>query len=134
MFTFVNHSDTMITVHSMKSASNKLGRAITRYRRAAGLSMSECARKAGVSKSLLLYWEEGTRTPKAPNLQRLARALGVDFEDLFELAGYATPGHLPELPVYLRQKERLNQGEAERVARYVARIKQQGGGRAKRDR
>lgn len=107
----------------MVTSSNKLGRALTRYRTAAGLSLSDCARRAGISKTNLLYWERGERTPKAPNLQRLARTLGVDFEDLFELAGYA-PGHLPELPVFLRKKEKLTKGETERVARYVERIKQ----------
>lgn len=108
----------------MNSTSNKLGRAIARYRQGAGLSVYECARRAGVTKTILLYWERGDRTPKAPNLQRLARALGVDFEDLFALAGYSAPD-LPELPIYLRKSERLTQGEAERVARYVERIKKQ---------
>lgn len=109
----------------MTSTSNKLGRAITRYRKAAGLSVYECARKARVPKTNLLYWESGERTPKAPNLQRLARTLGIDFEELFELAGYSPSGHLPELPVFLRKQERLTQNEAERVARYVERIKRQ---------
>jgi transcriptional regulator with XRE-family HTH domain len=115
----------------MNSTSNKLGRAIARYRQAVGLSVYECARRAGVTKTILLYWERGDRTPKAPNLQRLATVLGIDFEELFELAGYAAPDP-PELPIYLRRQEKLTKGEAERVARYIARIK--GGQRAKRDR
>lgn len=119
----------------MNSTSNKLGRAITRHRKAAGLSVYECARRAEVTDTTLLYWERGDRTPKAPNLQRLATALAIDFEDLFAAAGYSTPGHLPELPVYLRQKLSLTGPETERVERYVARIaKQKRGQRAKRDR
>ncbi len=109
----------------MKSTPNKLGRAITRHRKAAGLSAYECARKAGVTKTILLYWESGKRTPKAPNLQRLARALGIDFEELFAAAGYSTSGHLPELPVFLRQKLSLTKSETERVERYVERIAKQ---------
>jgi transcriptional regulator with XRE-family HTH domain len=109
----------------MTPTSNRLGRAITRYRKAAGLSVYECARQAGIPKTNLLYWESGERTPKASNLQRLARALGVDFEDLFALAGYSTPGNLPELPIYLRRKLSLTGSETERVARYVERIKKQ---------
>jgi len=119
----------------MVTRGNKLGRALTRHREAAGLSLSDCARKVGVVKSVLHGWESGKRTPKAPNLQRLARTLGVDFEELFELAGYGTPGHLPELPVYLRRKEKLTRDETERVARYVARLKgQKRRQRAQRDR
>lgn len=120
----------------MTSTPTKLGRTITRYRKAAGLSLHECARRVGVSHAVLLYWEAGKRIPKAPNLQRLATVLCVDFEDLFAAAGYAAPGHLPELPVYLRQKLSLTGSETERVARYVERIARQkkGGRRAKRDR
>ncbi|MGH3428662.1 MAG: helix-turn-helix domain-containing protein, partial [Mycobacteriales bacterium] len=95
-----------------------------RYRKAAGLSVYECARQAGIPKTNLLYWESGERTPKAPNLQRLASALGIDFEELFELAGFSSVS-LTDLPVYLRKQEKLTKDETERVARYVERIKQQ---------
>jgi transcriptional regulator with XRE-family HTH domain len=108
----------------MSPTSNKLGRAITRHRKAAGLSISECAGKVGVAKSILHYWETGERVPKAPNLQRLAAVVGVDFEELFDLAGYA-PGKMPEFPLYLRKTFNLNESEAERVGRYVERIRQQ---------
>lgn len=118
----------------MTVRSNKLGRALGRYREAAGLSLSDCARKVGVVKSVMHNWESGERTPKAPNLQRLAHVLGIPFEDLFELAGYGATD-LPDLPVYLRKKERLSRDETERVARYVKRIKQQKRrAHAKRDR
>lgn len=97
------------------------------------MSISECARKLGIAKSILHYWETGERTPKAPNLQRFAAVVDVDFEELFVLAGYS-PGKLPELPLYLRKKLDLTEGEAERVERYVTRIaKQKRGRRAKRD-
>ncbi len=115
---------------TMNTVSVQLGRAITRYREAAGLSLRECARSAKVAPATLSYWERGEWVPKAQHLQRLAVVLGVDFEDLFALAGYTTPNSLPALPIYLRKKHRLTKSDAERVERYIERIKGQKGRRS----
>jgi transcriptional regulator with XRE-family HTH domain len=109
---------------TMSAASPRLGPAITRYRQAAGLTLEDCARRAKVAPATLFYWERGERMPKAPHLQRLAVVLDVDFEELSTLAGYGMSG-LPALPTYLRKKHRLSRSEAERVERYVERIKGQ---------
>lgn len=106
----------------MTPQDNDLGTFIRQRREALGLSIGELAERIGVAKSLVLYWERGDKLPKPANLQKLATALGVSFEDLFALAGYATPEGLPGLPVYLRQKVGLSEDEAARVERYVARI------------
>lgn len=75
------------------------------------------------------------KLPKPDTLQRIARALEVDFEELFELAGYDAPG-LPEVPVYLRRKfDDLSEEGAAKVERYIERVrKQEGGDGAKRRR
>jgi transcriptional regulator with XRE-family HTH domain len=109
----------------MTPQSNDLGTFIRQRREARGVTLPHLADQIGVAKSLLLYWERGERMPKPPNLQKLATALGASFEDLFALAGYATPDDLPGLPVYLRQKVGLSEDEATRVERYVARIAKQ---------
>ena len=122
----------------MSSANaKKLGTAIKRYRTAKGLSQERLGEAVGLPGSTIFRLERGEfKAPSPEKLQRLAGTLDAEYEELFELAGYATPG-LPELPVYLRRKGDLSEEAQAKVARYVERIKrqeQQGGGDAKRGR
>ena len=68
------------------------------------LSMAQLAEAVGVAKSNVHYWESGEGLPKATVLEPLAQALGVSYEDLFALAGYAHPEGLPAFRPYLRAK------------------------------
>jgi transcriptional regulator with XRE-family HTH domain len=52
-------------------------------------------------------------TPKPDHLQKLAQALGIDVEELYEAAGYLTP--LPELRPYLRAKYGLTDEQASQM-------------------
>ncbi len=54
-------------------------------RRAAGLSVTELAQRAGVSRQSLTAIEAGRSTPSTALALRLARALGCAVEDLFQL-------------------------------------------------
>ena len=82
-----------------------LGRFIAKARKAAGLSQEGLAEKAGVSGSTILRLERGEfGRPDPEKLQRIARALDVDAEDLFALARYVAPGGLPAFGPYLRAK------------------------------
>ncbi len=111
--------------------AKKLGAAIRRHREAAGLHRKQLAERCGVETSTISRLEAGEfREPRPEKLQRIARALEIDFEDLFALAGYAPAGSLPGLPIFLRQKVGLSKTEAERVERYVERIKGQKGRRS----
>jgi transcriptional regulator with XRE-family HTH domain len=92
----------------MSPGNYELGDYIKRHRMAAGLTMEQLAERAGVFRSSIHRWETGKRTPGAADLARLARALGVDFEDLFTLAGFVTPQELPTLAPYLRTKYGLS--------------------------
>lgn len=69
-----------------------------------GLSQRELAAMVGVTRQAIFYWESGKVLPQANVLEPLARALGVSYEDLFALAGYAHPEGLPEPVPYLRAK------------------------------
>lgn len=116
--------------------AKKLGAAIKRHRKAKGLTQPALAAAIGVPDSTIYRLERGEFTAPSPEkLQRIARTLDVEFEELFELAGYATPG-LPAVPVYLRRKfDDLSDEGATKVERYIERIrKQEGGGDAERDR
>lgn len=77
---------------------------LAKHRKRRGLSLAELADEARTSKSNVYYWEAGKWLPKADQLQPLAEALGVSYEDLFALAGYASPTALPAPTPYLRAK------------------------------
>ena len=117
------------------ASARKLGAAIRRHRKAKGLTQPELASAVGVPDSTIYRLERGEfKVPRPEKLQRIAGALEVEFEELYELAGYATPG-LPEVPVYLRRKLELSDEGLEKVERYIERIrKHEGGGGAERDR
>jgi transcriptional regulator with XRE-family HTH domain len=106
--------------------AKKLGAAIKRHRKAKGLTQPALAKAVGVPPSTIYRLERGEfKLPKAEKLQRIARALDVEFEELFEIAGYEAPG-LPEVPVYLRRKfDDLSDEDLAKVERYIARIRNQ---------
>jgi transcriptional regulator with XRE-family HTH domain len=76
---------------------------LTTHRQAAGLSMDALAERVGASKSSVHYWESGEWLPSLGQLEPLAQALGVSYEDLFAKAGF-DPATLPEPEPYLRAK------------------------------
>jgi transcriptional regulator with XRE-family HTH domain len=83
----------------------KLGQLIQRHRDAKGLSLRALAREAGLDYSWLSRIEQGEiATPAPQRLQRLARALDLDIEELYGLSGYAVSDRLPEFDTYLRAK------------------------------
>lgn len=90
----------------MSPAQRQLAAFITKHRKERGLSMAALAEQVGVTKSNVHYWESGEGVPKGSVLEPLAQALGVSYEDLFALAGYAHPVGLPEPAPYLRAKFR----------------------------
>ena len=93
------------TLSYMKRSDNReFAEFIAAARRERGLSMAQLAERVGVTKSNVHYWESGEGLPKATVLEPLAQALGVSYEDLFALAGYAHPEGLPAFRPYLRAK------------------------------
>ena len=57
---------------------------IRELRRAAGLTQKELAEAAGLSTNFIGYVERGVRKPSLDTLERIAQALGVALNDLFE--------------------------------------------------
>ncbi|HEX8073928.1 MAG TPA: helix-turn-helix transcriptional regulator [Thermoleophilaceae bacterium] len=88
----------------MPRRNRKLGRFIAARRKERGLSLARLAEQIGTTKSNVHAWEAGEWIPKATLLEPLAQALGVSYEDLFALAGYAHPDGLPAFEPYLRAK------------------------------
>jgi len=68
-----------------------LGRIIKQQRVAIPLTLTELSARSGVSPSHLSRIEKGERFPSAHILQRIARLLGFEENELFTLAGYLSP-------------------------------------------
>jgi transcriptional regulator with XRE-family HTH domain len=69
-----------------------LGHEIQRVRQLRGLSLNAAAQPAGVSAAYLQKLErDQVESPSPHRLQRLADVLGVEYADLFTLAGYPLP-------------------------------------------
>jgi transcriptional regulator with XRE-family HTH domain len=104
-----------------------LGEFIRKTRQDKGLGLRPLAKLAGLDWSYIGRLEKGEiGTPDPVKLQKLARALEVEIEDFYALAGYFMPEGLPELAPYLRVKYDLSEDASEQVERYVARLKKGG--------
>lgn len=94
---------------------NHLGRIIKQQRISLPLTLQELSTKSKVSASHLGRIERGERFPSAHILQRIARPLGFEEDELFTLAGYLspqTPGIAEQEPSYSNN----------RLDPYVARV------------
>lgn len=107
--------------------ATKLGAFVRAQRLQSGIGLRELARLSGISPANLHKIEAGSiKEPSPQSLQRLARHLGCDYEDLAMLAGYSLPEGLPNLPVYLRTKyDGLSGEEIRQVEGYVRFLQQQ---------
>jgi transcriptional regulator with XRE-family HTH domain len=70
----------------MQPAAQALARSLKRRRLERAISLSELARRAGVSKATLSSLERGTGNPSVDTVWALAQALNVPFGDLFDSA------------------------------------------------
>ncbi len=82
----------------------QLGKHITKQRERKQLSLRGLAEAADLSPSTLSEIEKGLTLPQPDSLRRIAEALGIDWEDLYALAGYGRPQSLPSFGPYLRSK------------------------------
>lgn len=55
---------------------------LTQLRTAAGLSQADLAKLVGVSQATVSRWEADVMTPKTDKLSPLAKALGVEIQDV----------------------------------------------------
>lgn len=95
--------------------SDHLGRIIKQQRISLSLTLQELAAKSSVSASHLGRIERGERFPSAHVLQKVARPLAFEEDELFTLAGYLSPQ-----PSAVAEKAAIYTNE--RVDPFVARI------------
>ena len=92
-----------------------LGKIIKQQRISLSLTLQELAAKSKVSASHLGRIERGERFPSAHILQRIAKPLDFEENELFTLAGYLSPS----FPLVAEESPRYT---TERVDPYVARV------------
>jgi len=85
------------------SSNSQFGQYLIERRKAVGLTVEALAEKVGTSRSALHYWQTGKFLPSVSQLEPLAQALEVSYEELFEKAGY-DPDLLPDPEPYFRLK------------------------------
>jgi transcriptional regulator with XRE-family HTH domain len=104
-----------------------LGIFIREARERSGMTLRSMEKQSGVTIATLSKIETGDiKVPTAESLQRIARSLELDYEDLALLAGYTLPKGLPNLPIYLRKKyDELSAEEIRQVEGYVRYLRQQ---------
>jgi len=94
---------------------NHLGKIIKQQRISLPLTLQEIAARSGVSASHLGRIERGERFPSAHILQKIARPLGFEEDELFTLAGYLSPQ-----PAMVTEKSPTY--SSERLDHYVAKV------------
>jgi transcriptional regulator with XRE-family HTH domain len=93
---------------------------LPRLRKQAELSLYELSQRSGINRSNLHRMESGVITdPSRETLNRIARALDVEPELLYDSITAADPDALPSLPTYFRTKYRLTDDEIAEVERIV---------------
>lgn len=85
------------------TSRSQFGKYIAKRRKEVGLTTEALAEKVGTSRSALHYWETDKFLPSVSQLEPLAQALAVSYEELFEKGGY-DPDVLPDPEPYFRLK------------------------------
>ena len=67
------------------SVSEPLGLALQRIREARGLTIEELAQKSGVAALTIRDAERGESTPRMDTIARLAKPLGLTFDEVWSL-------------------------------------------------
>src|ERR1700712_4268203 len=99
---------------------NELSQVLRRERSRTNMTVRDLAEATGISSSTISRLETGEIVaPKPQQLQQLARALGIDVEELYATAGYLMSTELPALKPYLRAKFGLSEKALGQVEGYV---------------
>ncbi len=93
-----------------------LGKIIKQQRVSLSLTLQELAAKADVSASHLGRIERGERFPSAHVLQRIAKPLSFEEDEIFTLAGYLSPQSRPV------GDERISADTSGKLDPFVARV------------
>lgn len=106
-----------------EDTTTPLGRLLKRLRTEQGLSLYELAARSGLNRSTLLRIEGGTHAqPSAGTLNRLARGLGIDAEELYDASWVDSDEPLPSPTTYFRTKYKLSETQLAELESAIERI------------
>lgn len=73
-----------MTISKSKTISKKFGQRLRKLRAQKKMSQGDIARALGVHRAYVSGLERGTRNPTLANIERVAKALGVEVSKLLE--------------------------------------------------
>lgn len=97
-----------------------VGQRIKELREAAGLSINQLARLAGIGQSTLSYIEMGQRTPTVDTLLLICKALGITPVEFFKGYQFDIP---PDLRQLLREAESLTPEQRKKLVEFIRSMK-----------
>ncbi|BCV20346.1 helix-turn-helix domain-containing protein [Moorella sp. Hama-1] len=97
-----------------------VGKRIKQLREAAGLSMNQLARLAGVGQSTLSYIEMGQKNPTVDTLLLICKGLGVTPIEFFDGYQFNIP---PDLRQLLREAESLTPSQRKKLVEFIRSMK-----------
>jgi transcriptional regulator with XRE-family HTH domain len=105
--------------NDIAGSNEALGRHIHKLRTTRGLGLRATARTAGVDPTWLARLEQGLYTsPDARGIAKVARALGVDVEEFYAVAGLSDGRGLPGFAPYLHAKYGLPDNAVQQLESY----------------
>lgn len=103
---------------------SKQGAKLLKLRLEAGLSQMELAELIGEPQQNVAYWERSKKPPRSDTLPKIAQALGVKVEDIFDIE--APPpkksGPTGRLKVVFEEVSRLSRGQQQKIIEVVSAI------------
>lgn len=101
----------------MSTIASKLRAALDR----AGITARDLAAKVGMDESTVSLWLSGQRTPRMKNLEKVARALGIEMAELWS-GPEAVPANSAQMSV-IEDMTALSSEQQEAIAAMVRSIK-----------
>ena len=112
------------------SSKQNIGKIVREQRKRVPLSLNQLSKISGVSVAHLGRVEQGQRAPSPHTLQKIAKPLGFDLNELLIMAGYLSPELSSVLPEEQRDKLRTEldmllervESDSKRIRKIVNRL------------
>ena len=107
-----------------KTKAPEFGARLAALRKQAGLSQSEFAEKAGISRPMVDYYERRAPNPATSFVIKAAAALGVTTDELLGVApgGHGKVGRKSKLDRYVEQVRQLPRAEQQYVLKFLEQV------------
>jgi transcriptional regulator with XRE-family HTH domain len=103
-------------------ARPKQGERLLQFRLAAGLSQKELAEMIGETQQNIAFWEQAEKPPRSDTLPKLAKALGVEVEEILNIERNPTPkksGPTGKLQTLFEKVSQLPRSQQEKLMEFI---------------